>query len=204
VGHLKYSLRIGVLIGVLIGLISCEEQVKTNPEPTLQTEENKPIVENLPAEKKTAIKEHAPAEPIKPIVELDILPDSIADNGPCVACHLNFKNEPLTTVHAQANIGCTQCHGPSEAHRTDEDNITPPDVMFTKAQIKSSCSGCHTGDSMNIPAHKSVIPQADPLKAFCTDCHGEHHLNYRTRIWDKTTRNLIKDDRVLKLSDEIR
>jgi hypothetical protein len=204
VRHLRYSLQVGVLIGALAGLISCEEQVKTDPEPILQIDENKPIVENPLVAENTAVKENTQAEPIKPTVELDVLSDSNVDNGPCFACHVNFKNEALTTVHAQTNIGCTQCHGLSEAHRSDEDNVTPPDVMFLKVEVKSFCMGCHIGDSMNIPDHESVITQTDPLKACCTDCHGEHRLNYRTRKWDKTTRNLIKDERVLKLSDEIR
>jgi hypothetical protein len=56
---------------------------------------------------------------------------------------------------------------------------------------------------MNIPAHKSIIEEVDPLKACCTNCHGEHRLNYRTREWDKVTRSLIKDRSVRRLSDEI-
>jgi hypothetical protein len=204
VRHLSDSFLAGVLIGALVGLIGCEEQVRTDPEPTVQTEENDSVTAPAPVEKGPAAKENVRIEQIKLAVELDSLPGPLADNSRCHACHANFKNEALTSVHAQANIGCTRCHGASDAHRSDEDTVTPPDVMFPKAKITSFCTGCHTGDPMNIPAHQAVLTQADPPKSYCTDCHGEHRLNYRTRKWDKTTRNLIKDDRVLKLSDEIK
>ena len=136
-------------------------------------------------------------------MELESPPGPIADNSLCHTCHVNFIKEALVSVHARANIGCARCHGASNAHRSDEDTITPPDIMFPKARIKSFCLGCHTEDSLNIPAHETMLTETDPLNACCTDCHGEHRLDYRTRKWDKVTRNLIKDQRVRRLSDDM-
>lgn len=204
VRHLKDFLRAMVLAGTVSGLIGCEEEQRIEPKPVLETKQNSPVKESTPAEEKTTADEQtSQEEQIITAVEIDSPPGPVADNNLCFACHVNFKKEALTSIHAQANIGCTRCHGTSIAHCSDENTLTPPDVMFPKAKIKSFCSDCHTGDSMHIPAHESVIAEPDPLKACCTDCHGEHRLNYRTRQWDKITRNLIKDRSVRRLSDEI-
>lgn len=192
-----------MLAGATSGLVGCEEQNRTDPELLLPTWEDSPVVENAPLEEEIPVEQNAPVEEVVTAVELEPPPGPVADNSLCYACHVNFMKEELSSVHAQANIGCTHCHGASDAHRSDEDTITPPDIMFPKAKIKSFCSGCHTGDSMNIPAHKTVLSETDSLKACCTDCHGEHRLNYRTRKWDKNTGNLIKDQRVLRLSDDL-
>lgn len=201
--RLKDFLPAVALAGLISGLIGCEVENRAEPEPLLRTGEDRPVEESTPTEEKTLGEQSPQVEEIIPAVELDLLPGPVADNTLCFACHVNFMKESLTSVHAQANVGCAQCHGASDAHRSDEDTITPPDIMFPKAKIKSFCLGCHGGDSMNIPAHKPVIAEADPLKGCCTDCHGEHRLNYRTRKWDKITRNLIKDRSVRRLSDEI-
>lgn len=112
----------------------------------------------------------------------------VADNSRCHVCHINYEDEELAVVHARANIGCEQCHGGSDAHCNDEDNITPPDIMYPAEKINSSCKGCH-------PAAK-----LGGGKKYCTDCHGRHRLAYRTRKWDKTTGELIEDDKVRMLT----
>ena len=202
--HLKDFLRAMVLAGTVSGLIGCEEEQRIEPKPMLETERNSPVQENTPVETKaTADEPTTQEEEIPSAVEIDSPPGPVADNSLCFACHVNFKKETLTSEHARANIGCTQCHGASVAHLSDENTLMPPDVMFPKAKIQSFCSDCHTGDSMKITSHESVMTEPDPLKACCTDCHGEHRLSYRTREWDKITRNLIKDRSVRRLTDEI-
>ena len=37
---------------------------------------------------------------------------------------------------------------------------------------------------------------AGPVRWICTDCHGQHRMKVRTRVWDKETGKLIKDDGV--------
>lgn len=207
--HLKDLIIALVLTGASISLIGCEETIKADPDPVTQTEESlsveqtNPVEEITPTEERIPLELNSQEELIVTAVELDPTPGPIADNSLCLTCHLNFKKETLTLIHAQANIGCARCHGASDAHRLDEDTVTPPDVMFPKDKIKFFCMSCHTEDLINIPLHKTVMAEGEPVKAGCTDCHGEHRLNYRTRKWDKVTRNLIKDERVRKLSDEM-
>ena len=125
----------------------------------------------------------------------------VADNSRCHVCHINYEDEKLAVVHAQANIDCEQCHGASDAHCSDEDNITPPDIMYPMAKINSFCMGCHPGDKIS-SLHKSFLAGTTKEK-YCTDCHGKHRLIYRTRKWDKTTGELIQDDKVRMTTDDM-
>ena len=119
----------------------------------------------------------------------------MADNLACYCCHANYKEEPLAQEHAKANIGCVKCHGESFAHRNDEDNITPPDVMFPPQRIAENCGPCHAGH--DVPAVAVVArwqercPKTDPERIVCTDCHGHHRLASRQVRWDKTTGKLL-------------
>lgn len=133
----------------------------------------------------------------------------MADNSRCFVCHANydFTDEPLAFRHAQASIGCVQCHGESPRHSADEDGLTPPDRMFPKAHIRFNCLGCHDWrklvasdrtrqdrpDLPEKPDHQSVLDATAPKK-LCTDCHGDHRLGHRTRVWDKRTGTLLRRD----------
>jgi len=116
---------------------------------------------------------------------------------------MNYEEEVLTFVHARGDIGCEQCHGSSDAHCSDEDNITPPDIMYPAAKIDSFCMSCHPEGKIDIPVHKTVLADIDKKEGYCTECHGEHRLGYRTRKWDKTTGELLEDDKVRMLTDEM-
>jgi hypothetical protein len=119
----------------------------------------------------------------------------VARNDSCFVCHVNYKSESLATNHAAHGVGCVSCHGLSEAHRNDENNITPPDVMFPLATLDAACQKCHA--SHNVPARKVIARfqercagLSDPGRPVCTDCHGEHRLAQRTVRWDRQTRLL--------------
>jgi hypothetical protein len=120
----------------------------------------------------------------------------VADNSACLCCHTNYETEPMAVSHALENVGCVKCHGQSYAHRDDEDNVTPPDVMYPADKIDKSCDECH--DEHDAPA-KEVIARwqercpkkTDPKTLVCTDCHGQHRLKFRTVWWDRKTRKLI-------------
>ena len=58
-------------------------------------------------------------------------------------------------------------------------------------------------EKIGIDIHNSVMAETDPVKACCTGCHGEHRLSHRTRKWDKTTGELIKDDGVRMTTGEM-
>lgn len=165
--------------GISLTFMACREQIKEKSEPLLLLEEAN-------------------------LVEAADSPNGpIADNSRCHVCHVNYQNEALTVVHARADVGCEDCHGASDAHCSDEDNITPPDRMYPMEKIQSFCMGCHAKEKIGIAVHNSVMAETDPAKACCTACHGEHRLAHRTRRWDKTTGELIKDDGVRMTTDKM-
>jgi len=122
----------------------------------------------------------------------------------CSACHYGFSDEELVRTHELAGIGCERCHGESERHRSDENNITPPEVMYPKAKINPTCMMCHPRHEIrHIASHKKLLAGARTVfdkmnkgsgQAYCTDCHGKgHHINFRTIRWNKQTGELIKE-----------
>jgi hypothetical protein len=121
-----------------------------------------------------------------------------ADNQPCFVCHVNYEDETLASGHAAEGIGCVTCHGDSFAHRNDENNTTPPDVIYAASAIDPACGKCHR--THDAPAREVVAlwlercpEKRDPATIVCTDCHGEHRLAVRTVRWNKETRELITD-----------
>lgn len=125
------------------------------------------------------------------------------DNSRCHVCHMNYADEELSIQHAKGGIGCETCHGDSSAHCGDEDNITPPDKMYAKDEILSYCMSCHPAKELSAEEHKKVLKRKFWQKQqYCTDCHGEHRLAVRTRIWDKKTRKLLVSDGVRMMEDQ--
>ncbi len=119
-----------------------------------------------------------------------------ADNSACYVCHTNYDGEELVEQHRVANVGCVNCHGESIAHRNDENNITPPDVMFPMESIDPACGKCH--ETHDVPARKVLARlterspgKKNPDEVVCTDCHGHHRAKLRTVIWDKKTGKLL-------------
>jgi hypothetical protein len=126
----------------------------------------------------------------------DIPTGPVADNIACYCCHANYEEEPFVVYHAKANVGCVKCHGESYDHGDDEDNITPPDVMFPPEKIESNCRECH--ETHDAPAQEVIArwqercpDKAKPEEILCMDCHGKHRLESRTVRWDKRTGKLI-------------
>ncbi|MBC8870584.1 MAG: cytochrome c3 family protein [Planctomycetes bacterium] len=119
-----------------------------------------------------------------------------ADNSACYVCHANYDGEKLALIHAIDDVGCIECHGESLAHRDDEDNVTPPDVMYPADRIEEKCAECH--DEHDVSAREVITrwqkrcpKKTNPSELVCTDCHGQHRLKLRTVRWDKKTRKLI-------------
>ena len=177
VRYLRYWLLMLLLVSVALTIVACREEIRA--EPLLLLEDGDDAEELA-----------APSGPV-------------ADNSRCYVCHINYEEEALTFVHARADIGCEQCHGSSDAHCSDEDNITPPDIMYPAAKIDSFCMSCHPKGKIDVPVHKSVLADIGTEEGGCTNCHGEHRLSHRTRKWDKTTGKLLEDDKVRMLTDEM-
>jgi len=126
----------------------------------------------------------------------DVPQGPVVDNSACFVCHANYEEELFAVEHAKVNCGCMKCHGPSLAHRDDEDNITPPDVMFPPEAIEANCKKCHDGHDapavMVIARWQECCPEkTDPKTLLCMDCHGKHRLKLRTVRWNKKTGELI-------------
>ncbi|HUT24405.1 MAG TPA: NapC/NirT family cytochrome c [Sumerlaeia bacterium] len=120
-----------------------------------------------------------------------------ADNSFCYVCHVNFQTEEFTDVHMAAGVGCKTCHGKCAEHADDEDHVTPPDVMYRKAQVDASCmtAECHPRERMEEEiGHRPFFAGAEPERQYCTDCHGAHRLATRQRRWDRESRKLIERD----------
>ena len=122
----------------------------------------------------------------------------------CSACHYGFDDEELARRHEQAGIGCERCHGESERHRSDEDNITPPEIMYPRAKINPTCMMCHPRHEIrHVLDHKTLLAGAktvfdsadeDGDQMCCTDCHAKHHrINVRTTRWNKETGEILKE-----------
>ena len=125
--------------------------------------------------------------------------ETFVANQFCSACHYCFGNEELARTHERAGIGCERCHGESERHRSDEDNITPPELMYTKERINPTCMMCHPrAEIKHVSHHQSVLAGADTIfdkstnQKNCTDCHAtDHHIRVRTIHWNKATGELL-------------
>jgi len=137
---------------------------------------------------------HGPKLPPPAVTAIEYEP---ADNSFCYVCHLNFQTETFVTTHGAAGVGCEACHGETLDHADDEDHVTPPDVMYTKAQVNASCTTdeCHGEAAMKKEiGHRPFYAGAEATREHCTDCHGKHRLEKRQRKWNKTTRKLIWRD----------
>ncbi|MEI6779809.1 MAG: cytochrome c3 family protein [Verrucomicrobiota bacterium] len=132
----------------------------------------------------------------------------IADNSRCFVCHANYEDEQLSVSHAKANVGCIRCHGNSSPHSTDEDGLTAPDRMYPKGHVRLNCLSCHDWIKLvgsdqtktnrtylpEKPDHQAVLDGTNRLKPFCTDCHGQHRMYYRTKGWNKRSGVLLFKD----------
>lgn len=132
--------------------------------------------------------------------------ESSVANPFCFACHVDFEGEEFALNHELAGIGCERCHGESERHRSDEANITPPEIMYPEARINPTCMMCHPRHEIqHVKDHEPLLAGAETIfdekaegsnaaeKKYCTDCHGtQHRMKVRTIRWNKATGELIK------------
>ena len=126
--------------------------------------------------------------------------ETFVANPFCAACHYGFGNEELARTHERAGIGCERCHGESERHRSDEDNVTPPELMYTKERINPTCMMCHPrAEIKHVSHHRPILAGAETIfdkstnQKTCTDCHAtDHRIRVRTIRWNKATGELLK------------
>jgi len=117
------------------------------------------------------------------------------DNSACYVCHGNYDGEELVVTHGKEEVGCIDCHGESNDHRNDEDNITPPDTMYALVEVDDMCGECH--DSHDATAREVLerwqqrCPDKAADEVVCTDCHFHHRLERRVVRWNKKTGEVI-------------
>jgi len=146
-----------------------------------------------------AVEEQGEQSPAAKQVE----PKSFVANLFCLACHGNFEDEDLVFKHKTAGIGCERCHGESQRHRSDEANITPPEIMYPRTKINPTCMMCHPREDIeHVDGHKVILAGAETVfdektpegpEKVCTDCHGKsHRMNVRIVRWDKATGKVLE------------
>lgn len=137
--------------------------------------------------------------------EQEVEEETFVANDFCSACHYGFSDEELAFDHMLVGIGCERCHGESERHRNDEDNITPPEIMYPKAKINPTCMMCHPRHEIEyVKDHESLLAGVETIfdadtettghKLYCTTCHAKgHRINVRTVRWNKATGELLDE-----------
>jgi hypothetical protein len=133
--------------------------------------------------------------------------EPVVANQFCFACHYDFEEEEFAADHKLAGIGCERCHGESMRHRSDEANVTPPDLMYPKERINPTCMMCHPRHEINqVPAHEPLLAGAETIfdeavedsasankVKYCTECHArKHRMKVRTVRWDKATGEVLQ------------
>jgi hypothetical protein len=125
-------------------------------------------------------------------------------NTYCYACHAGFEDDELAMNHQLVGIGCERCHGESERHRSDEENVTPPQIMYPRVKIDPTCMMCHPRPTIDhVDTHDVILAGAETIfdepaespedEKVCTDCHGRgHRMNVRTVRWNKATGELLE------------
>jgi len=162
--------------------VTSNEPEKTGGPPPLVVDTSAPLLLDEPTEEQQK--------------SAAIVNEATRENTACFVCHTNYRTELLVSRHAQANIGCVNCHGESTAHRNDENNTTPPETIFSTDMIESFCQKCHQGHDVS---PKKVVARwmernldkTDAGQIVCTDCHGDHRMKVRTVSWDKKTGKLL-------------
>ena len=189
---------------LLIFTANCSFERKTTDDSSLEQAEEISIEqqakEETPEEQTEAVsvEQQVKEEPAEERTE----EETFVANLFCSACHYAFGDEELALSHERAGIGCERCHGESERHRSDEDNITPPEIMYPKAKINPTCMMCHPrGKIKHVSDHASFLAGAETIfdksdgpKQYCIDCYGkEHRMNVRTIRWNKATGELLEE-----------
>jgi hypothetical protein len=125
--------------------------------------------------------------------ERSMMSGEIVDNSRCHVCHINYDEEDLALNHEISGVSCEKCHGTSDTHCSDENNITPPDIMYSKTSVNPSCMKCHPRDEIIEEDHHGPLLSGTMTQIkYCTDCHGRYHrIPVRTVRWDKTTGALL-------------
>ncbi|MCP4452451.1 MAG: cytochrome c3 family protein [Planctomycetes bacterium] len=191
-GVLLSSLVVLLVAGLRVSGVVCWQMPNLLPTVVAHEQEKSDLPPLIMDDDEPLLLLEEPKEEDKSAAEIQAL----AESQPCFVCHVNYQKEGLAAKHAKMGFSCVTCHGDSFAHRNDENNTTPPDIMYPANQIGKKCLTCHK--THDAPARKVIArwqtrcpDKTDPKTILCTDCHGQHRLKIRTVRWDKTTGKLL-------------
>ena len=123
------------------------------------------------------------------------------ENTACFVCHGNYRTEFIVNSHAQANMSCFNCHGESSAHQNDENNITPPEILYASDKIDPFCKGCHT--THKISPGKIIAnylnKQSEKKNTSCEGCHESDDVPPQkvVNLWKERNLEKIEPEKIV-------
>ena len=123
----------------------------------------------------------------------------VLPGGQCLVCHTDMEDAATelwkNDVHAQAGIGCAECHG-GNANTDDMDQAKNKSTGFkgpiSRASIPKLCASCHSNaetmkkfnpllpvdqlDKYWTSVHGKKLKQGDQNVAQCVSCHKAHGI----------------------------
>jgi Cytochrome c3 len=86
----------------------------------------------------------------------------------CERCHKKDASEYLTSVHAQSDVGCADCHTDIHSHRYWKGD---------KRLVVAKCVQCHDKESVYRKSiHGKAVAAGNQDSAACNDCHNLHAI----------------------------
>jgi len=153
---------------------SCKPTVAASPNPTVAVPST-PVDEDARAEPPADEDDADPLAGMDPellaqLAEAEAAAAAEEQAGACGTCHVDVADDFQGSLHQSEEVGCMECHGPSEGHVEDENNEVKPDEVFARADVDRLCGECHKCPD---PAAKRK-PGPGAKHKVCTDCHGPH------------------------------
>lgn len=104
------------------------------------------------------------------LAERAMLPLSYGGEKSCAECHEKINLQIANSSHR--DLGCENCHGPSQAHvvKSKDESLNPP-----KLHKSDFCLRCHL-DNQSRPGKFPQIEEPDHSEGdSCFDCHQPHN-----------------------------
>jgi len=85
----------------------------------------------------------------------------------CGFCHKEVAKQYAQSVHADNDVGCTDCH--ANIHEMKS-------FGGDKTKVVQMCSGCHDNEDYLQSVHGKGLMAGNPDSPSCSDCHGLHNI----------------------------
>ena len=85
----------------------------------------------------------------------------------CAFCHKEVAKQYAQSVHADNDVGCTDCH--ANIHEMKS-------FGGDKTKVIQMCSGCHDNEDYLQSVHGKGLMAGNPDSPSCSDCHGLHNI----------------------------